>query len=849
LVALAVIAAGTVPAHAQAATFRAATARVEITPPAIGFPDYFRAGYGSDGPVHVSSGSPLFATALMLVDAAGSRWVLVSADILSFPSSVVRDIDAAASSQFGIPPERLLLTGTHTHSGPVLVDQPNPFITYNIVPGSADDQLVRSFTQAFEDRILNLLSSLVGTPTVEVSATLGFGVANAGLNRSAIRPSVVEPTVPVLTLRQTAGGSIVAVVFSYAVHPVTLGAVSTWSGDYAAAAVSNVESQLAPANPGVRALFLQGASGDQNPSKGTAEAASMLAAQVMAVVNGADGTGSAAVSEPEAAGLRDVAAPLDITVSDATLRAHYANVLATTSSLANRNHAQLMVNQLDTGTLRRAMTVRVTAWRFGAPADVKPLALIAVSGEPVADFPIGFERILGTTFRTWTVSQTNGHPGYVASDEVLARGDGCPTSSCFYGGYESGWAVVESGQRYPSQSSITYNDGLAAPLAPGADNAVCQAATAVVTGTAADCSSFTPGRVIPHPRLANTGPALATWTDSAGLNHLEVLALGTDACLHHRGWVGAPNGATTGTWTGWDPANLCGSIVGPSAASAWVDAAGRAHIEIAVRTGDGSLYHGRCVGDPTGCFNRAWTWTRIANAADGFVEPPEFSVWKQQDGRPRIDAFAVRGTNRCLYHQGWIGSDQNGAGAWSGVWSLDPGCGGIVGPAAAGSWRGAGGAMNHDVFVRTSDGLLFGDRCTGTEASCTWSGWFQLSRPPGVVLADAPAYAVTDAGTQRFDLYVRANDNCVWHAGWTTTAIPATPGWQRLSGCGLVSRPGVGAWLDSFGRRRAAVVALDRTAGGPLWWRAESSRTGSPQDDVWMEWDDIADPVGAVSAP
>src|SRR5262249_26134659 len=59
------------PAHAAPTTFQAATARVEITPTALGFPDYYRAGYGSDAPVHVTGGSPLFATGLLMVNSAG----------------------------------------------------------------------------------------------------------------------------------------------------------------------------------------------------------------------------------------------------------------------------------------------------------------------------------------------------------------------------------------------------------------------------------------------------------------------------------------------------------------------------------------------------------------------------------------------------------------------------------------------------------------------------------------------------------------------------------------------------------------------------------------------------------
>ncbi len=66
-----------VPALA-AVTMQAATARVEITPSALGFATYFRAGYAGLQPVTQAS-APLYATGLLVVDSAGRRSVVVSA--------------------------------------------------------------------------------------------------------------------------------------------------------------------------------------------------------------------------------------------------------------------------------------------------------------------------------------------------------------------------------------------------------------------------------------------------------------------------------------------------------------------------------------------------------------------------------------------------------------------------------------------------------------------------------------------------------------------------------------------------------------------------------------------------
>jgi neutral ceramidase len=837
------------PAQAQPA-FQVATARLEITPTALGFPDYYRAGYGSSQPVHVTSGAPLYATGLLMVNSAGERWVLVAIDVLGLPTAVTDQLQADVQSQFGIPPQRLLLGGSHTHSGPVLIDQPNTYITYGVAPGTAQDQLVQAYTTALRTRIVELIGTLVSAPTVSVTATFATGVANAAFNRSSARPTVTEPSVPVLTLRAAADQRIVAVVFSFAAHPVTAGGITTWNPDYPGAAVASVEAQLSGANPGVRALYLRGAGGDQDPPGGFTPQSlgNLIATQVVAAATGAPGTGSAPVYEPESAGFQDVVAPLDIRVSDATLRAHYAAVLAAPPSDADRKHAQVMIQAIDGGTLRRAMKIQVTAWRFAAPPGGRPVGMVAMAGEALADYSVGFQHVLGGSYRMWTVTQTNGHPGYLPPDEVLARGDGCPGSGCFYHGYEAGWEVVEGTQRYPIQSSTTYNDGLVAPLAAGTDNLLCRSASALLTGAAADCTDFTPGRVVPHAALASTGPALAGWTDGSGRPRLEVLALGADRCLRHRSYTGDANGALTGTWSGWDAAPICGGIVGPSAADAWVDAAGRARIETVVRTGDGSLFHGRCTGDASGCANRPWQWTQIATPADGVSEQPELSVWQQQDGRLRIDVFAVRGAGRCLSHRGFVGTDNQGNGSWGG-WTAQPGCGGIIGPAAAVSWR-AGTALRHDVVVRTGSGALYAVRCAGTESSCAWGTWTAMAGPPGVAVVDAPTYTTAPSATgRRFDLYVRDGANCIWHAAWTTNAIPAAPPWRRLAGCGLGSRVGAVDWRDAYGRSRSTVAALDVGANGPLWVRQTTSRSGAVADDVLGDWEDIADPSMAISNP
>ena len=138
---------------------------------------------------------------------------------------------------------------------------------------------------------------------------------------------------------------------------------------------------------------------------------------------------------------------------------------------------------------------------------------------------------------------------------------------------------------------------------------------------------------------------------------------------------------------------------------------------------------------------------------------------------------------------------------------------------------------------------------TGSDATCSWGPWVQLSKPSGTTLGSGPSYsATTMAGGMRFDVYVKGSDGCVYNAAWTTTAVPTTLPWRKLAGCGLTSRPAAVDWQDGFGRGRSTLFMLDAGSRGPLWVR-EIYGAANPTNDLVTDWNDIADPTASVSAP
>jgi len=107
------LASGPAPA---AGVFRAGAHRVEITPDT--FPITISGGFLAVGAERAAA--PLYARALALDDGR-LRVVIAVVDTLMMPREFLDQVKQAASRATGIPPERMLISATHTHSAPALM--------------------------------------------------------------------------------------------------------------------------------------------------------------------------------------------------------------------------------------------------------------------------------------------------------------------------------------------------------------------------------------------------------------------------------------------------------------------------------------------------------------------------------------------------------------------------------------------------------------------------------------------------------------------------------------------------------------------------------------------------------
>ncbi|GAI90376.1 unnamed protein product, partial [marine sediment metagenome] len=95
---------------------RAGTAKVNITPPT----GTELSGYVLREQPSLGIHDPLYARALVL-EHDGHTIALVSCDLLALRDDSVRAIRTIASQQTGIPPSNIMLSCTHTHSGPATI--------------------------------------------------------------------------------------------------------------------------------------------------------------------------------------------------------------------------------------------------------------------------------------------------------------------------------------------------------------------------------------------------------------------------------------------------------------------------------------------------------------------------------------------------------------------------------------------------------------------------------------------------------------------------------------------------------------------------------------------------------
>jgi len=420
--------------------WRAGVARVDITPEApLWLAGYAARSHAAEGVLH-----PLWVKALALEDASGQRALLVTSDLLGFPRDMAETLLARIESKHGLPGSHVILSSSHTHSGPVVSN-----MLFEIYPlEAADKTLIEQYSNALVDRILGAVdAALSGLAPVRLES--GNGVTRFAVNRRNNTESRITAThdfkgpvdhaAPVLRVSRE-DGTMLAIVFGYACHATTLD-IYKWSSDYPGFAQIELEAEY----PGAMAMFFAGCGADQNPlPRRTIERAQQYGRELAIAVE------------------RVLAEPM--TPLEPAFRAHYTEVeLALAPAPSREELAAQAVNApgyqqrclnrliqtLDAGQpLPSIYSYPVQFWQLGKQT------IVALAGEVVVDYSIFLKRMLGND--TFVMAYAHHIPSYIPSERVLAEG-----------GYEGATA------------QLYY--GLPAPWAPGVEERIMNGATEAAT--------------------------------------------------------------------------------------------------------------------------------------------------------------------------------------------------------------------------------------------------------------------------------------------------------------------------------------------------------------------------------
>ncbi len=249
-------------AAAQDAPLRAGVARVEVTPSTL-MPMY---GYNNRkcGPAN-GTHDPLFAKVLVL-EAGDAKMAIVTLDLGSIVS---HNLGPQVKEKLGIP--TLLLSASHTHSGPLYLGQAGSGA--GLSPGSASPS---PYLLELEEKIFNAVREAAGA-MFPARLGVGYGSLQLGYNRLLLRDDgrsralfdnlqripygPVDPQFTILRVEDDAG-TVRALLVHYACHAVCLGPTSCkYSADWPGVMQARVEAEM----KGTQCMFVQGGAGDINP--------------------------------------------------------------------------------------------------------------------------------------------------------------------------------------------------------------------------------------------------------------------------------------------------------------------------------------------------------------------------------------------------------------------------------------------------------------------------------------------------------------------------------------------------------------------------------------------------------
>ncbi len=405
--------------------WKAGAAKVVITPSF----DMWMSGYASRNKPSEGKVQDLFAKALALEDTEGHRAVILTTDLIGLPAVLSERVAKKVTEDTGLPRAALMLTSSHTHSGPVLRGN---LETMYALP-KEEWAKVTQYTAELEQKLVQVIEEAVrNLQPAQLSrgaGTAGFAINRRqyNLNGISIGHNPIGPVdhdVPVMKVTDE-DGKLKAVLFGYACHNTTL-SFYQFCGDYAGYAQEYVEKE----NPEAVALYYIGCGADANPNpRSTLDDAKAHGLELGQAVQKVLSQPMQAVTGP----LRTAQAVIDLPLSTPPSREQLQEQVKDPNVYVQRR-AESLLKQLDEqGKLPETYPYPIQVWSFG-----KDFIFTALAGEVVVDYSLRLKHELGG--KVWVAGYANDVCAYIPSLRVLREGGYEANDSMIYYGFHGPWA-------------------------------------------------------------------------------------------------------------------------------------------------------------------------------------------------------------------------------------------------------------------------------------------------------------------------------------------------------------------------------------------------------------------------
>jgi len=403
--------------------WKAGVARAVITPEE----PMWLAGYAARD--HESEGTlvDLWVKVLAIQDAKGKKAVLVTSDLLGYPRKVSDHIRNQIAVKYGLTRSQIILSCSHTHTGPVLDGA-----LFDIYPiDEKQNEAIKKYSVTLEKKIVELtgeaISSLAPAKIYSQNGVTRFQVnrrnnTEATINLVTDLKGPNDYAVPVLKVTDTAG-KMIAVAFGYSCHATVL-SIYKFSGDYPGFAQLEIERLY----PGTTAMFWQGAGADQNPlPRRTIPLAEQYGKEL-----------AAAVDRVIREDMKELEPSLSTAYSEVDLKFSAPpskEELLKIQQEATGYQKSWATNQLkilkDNGSLKSSYPYPVEVWRLGSQP------VMTFGGELVIEYSIEMKKIFGPDL--FIIGYANDDMAYIPSETILQEGGYEGESSMMVYGLPGKW--------------------------------------------------------------------------------------------------------------------------------------------------------------------------------------------------------------------------------------------------------------------------------------------------------------------------------------------------------------------------------------------------------------------------